>query len=60
MEGFTYMGYYHIEISPASSALCTIAIPWSKYKYLKLHMGLCNSPNIFQERMFEMFAVIKE
>eukprot|EP00957_Ditylum_brightwellii_P087944 6697293-Ditylum_brightwellii.AAC.1 len=67
MEEFQYatsldlnMGYYHIEITPASSALCTILLPWGKYKYLKLPMGLCNNPNIFQEKMSEMFMGIKE
>eukprot|EP00957_Ditylum_brightwellii_P142059 10823171-Ditylum_brightwellii.AAC.1 len=54
------MGYYHIEISPESSALCTIVLPWGKYKYLKLPMGLCNSPDIFQEKITKMFADIKD
>eukprot|EP00957_Ditylum_brightwellii_P205605 15344593-Ditylum_brightwellii.AAC.1 len=67
MEGFAYatsldliMGYYHIEILPATSALCTIVLPLDKYKYLKLPMGLCNSPDIFQGKMSEMFANIEE
>eukprot|EP00957_Ditylum_brightwellii_P003125 238138-Ditylum_brightwellii.AAC.1 len=67
MEGFTYatsldlnMGYYHIKILPKSSALCTIVLPWGKYEYLKLPMGLCNCPDIFQEKMSKMFADIKE
>ena len=29
---------------------------WGKYKYQHLPMGLCNSPNIFQEHMFELFS----
>eukprot|EP00957_Ditylum_brightwellii_P175991 13401223-Ditylum_brightwellii.AAC.1 len=66
MEGFTYatslevnMGYYHIEISPESSAICAIVLPWGKYKYLKLPMGLCNSPDIFQEIMSNKFPILK-
>ena len=62
LEGFTYassldlnMGYYHIELSPNSKKLCTIALPWGKYEYQKLPMGLCNSPDIFQEKMNELF-----
>ena len=58
LEGFKYatsldlkMGYYHIELSPDSKKLCTIVLPWGKYKYQRLPMGLCNSPDIFQERM---------
>eukprot|EP00957_Ditylum_brightwellii_P069020 5239301-Ditylum_brightwellii.AAC.1 len=67
MEGFTYatsldlnMGYYHIEILPVSRALRRIVLPLGKYKYLKLPMGLCNSPNIFQEEMSKIFANIEE
>ena len=45
------MGYYHIELSPDAKKLCTIVFPWGKYEYQKLPMGLCNSPDIFQERM---------
>ena len=58
LEGFQYatsldlnMGYYHIELSPNSKRLCTIVLPWGKYEYQKLPMGLCNSPDIFQEKM---------
>ena len=62
LEGFQHatsldlnMGYYHIELMPFSKRLCTIIMPWGKYKYQHLPMGLCNSPNIFQEHMFELF-----
>ena len=49
------MGYYHIELMPFSKRLCTIVMPWGKCKDQQLPMGLSNSPNIFQERMFELF-----
>ena len=49
------MGYYHIELSPGSKQLCTIVILWGKYKYRKLPMGVCNSPNIFQEMISKIF-----
>ena len=49
------MGYYHIELSPKSKELYTIVIPWGKYEYQKLPMGLCKSPYIFQENMNEIF-----
>jgi hypothetical protein len=45
------MGYYHFELSPDSKRLYTIVLPWGKYEYQKLPMGLCNSPDIFQEKM---------
>ena len=58
LEGFKYatsldlnMGYYHIELTPHSKQLCTIVLPWGKYEYQRLPMGLCNSPDIFQEKM---------
>jgi hypothetical protein len=54
LEGFQYamtldlnMGYYHIELSPFSKHLCTIVMPFGKYEYQCLPMGLCNSPDIF-------------
>ncbi len=58
LEGFQYatsldlnMGYYHIELSPDSKRLCTIVLPFGKFEYQRLPMGLCNSPDIFQEKM---------
>ena len=57
LEGFTYatsldlnMGYYHIQLSPHSAELCTIVLPFGKYEYQRLPMGLCNSPDVFQEK----------
>jgi hypothetical protein len=50
------MGYYHIELSPSSKHLCTTVMPFGKYEYQRLPMGLCNSPDIFQERMYEIFS----
>ena len=35
--------------------LCTIILPWGKYEYVKLPICLCNSPDIFQEKMNELF-----
>ena len=55
LEGFQYgssldlnMGYYH------SRKWCNIVFPFGKYEYLRLPMGLCNSPDIFQEHMSEL------
>jgi RNase H-like domain found in reverse transcriptase/Reverse transcriptase (RNA-dependent DNA polymerase)/Integrase zinc binding domain len=63
LEGFQYatsldlnMGYYHIRLSPFSKSLCTIVLPWGKYEYQRLPMGLCNSPDIFQEKMSNLMA----
>jgi hypothetical protein len=48
------MGYYHIELSPGSKRLCTIVLPFGKFEYQRLPMGLCNSPDIFQEKMSDL------
>ena len=50
------MGYYHIMLTPKSSSYCTVVLPWGKYEYLRLPMGLCNSPDIFQEKMSELMV----
>ena len=49
------MGYYHLELSAESRELCTIVLPFGKYEYQRIPMGLCNSPDIFQEKMNELF-----
>ena len=61
LQGFTYataldlnMGYYHIRLDDASKKLCTLIFPWGKYEMQCLPMGLCNSPDIFQEKMSEL------
>ena len=48
------MGYYHIRLTPHASSICTVILPWGKYEYLRLPMGLCNSPDIFQEKMNDL------
>ena len=44
------MGYNYIKLCPFSRKVCTIVLPWGKYEYQKLPMGLCNSPDIVQEK----------
>ena len=58
LEGFQWatsldlnMEYYHIQLTPNTRRLCTIVMPWVKYEYKRLPMGLSNSPDIFQENM---------
>ena len=53
------MGYYHINIKEEASNLCTIILTWVKYKYKRPPMGVCNSPDIFQYKMNEIFRVIE-
>ena len=62
LEGFRYatsldlnMGYYHIRLREDASNLCAIIIPWGKYRYKRLPMGVANSPGIFQQKMNDLF-----
>jgi len=41
-------------LDPASKQLCTIVLPFGKYEHQAILMGLCNSPDIFQEKMSEL------
>jgi hypothetical protein len=50
------MGYYHMLLMPFSSRLCTIVVPWGKYEYCRLPMGLIISPDVFQENMSELMS----
>ena len=66
LEGFTYataldlnMGYYTIRWDPDASKIYTIIIPWGKYSYLQLPMGIACSPDIFQARISELMATIE-
>ena len=49
------MGYYHIRLSNQASNLCTIIPPWGKYRYKLLTMGVSNYPDVFQDKMNEIF-----
>ena len=48
------MVYYHIRLSENASNLCTIIIPWVKYRYKFLPMGVENYPDIFQHKMNDL------
>jgi len=61
LEGFQWatsldlnMGYYHIRLDPASKQLCTVALPFGKHECQAIPVGLCNCPDIFQEKMSEL------
>jgi hypothetical protein len=57
IEGFSYatapdlnMGYYTIKLDPDASKICTIILPWGKYSYKRLPMGIAGSPDIFPRK----------
>ena len=49
------MGYHHIQLSKNASNLCTIILPWGKYWYKCLPMRVVNSPDVFQQKMNDLF-----
>ena len=63
MERFKYAtavdlrkGYYHIPLDKATQQLCTTVLPWGKYSYERLPMGIATSPDIFQKAMNDIFG----
>ena len=66
LEGFKYatsldlnMEYYHLGLSKNKSNLGTIIIPWRKYHYNHLPIGIDNLPDIFQHKMNDLFHGFK-
>ena len=51
------MGCYHIQLSKNASKLCTIILPWGKYRYKFLPIEIANSSDILQQRMNNLFRV---
>ena len=45
------VGHYYIPLDEYSQNLCTTVLPWEKFKYKKLSMGIAPAPDIFQEVM---------
>jgi hypothetical protein len=66
MEWFSYataldlnMGYYTIRLDPDAHKICTIVLPWGKYSYLRLPMGISGSPDFFQEKMTNLMRALE-
>ena len=47
-------GYYHIPLSEKAQKICTTILPWGKYSYKRLPMGLASAPDIFQSIMMDL------
>jgi hypothetical protein len=60
LSGFKYateidlrMGYYHIPLDLEEHKMQTTILPWGKYQYKRLPMGVKTSPDICQRIMYE-------
>ena len=49
------MEFYTFKIDADSQKLCVINTPYGLYKYMRLPMGITNSPDFFQSVMHPMF-----
>ena len=54
------MGFYTFEVDAAARKLCVISTPFGLYQYLRLPMGLTNSPDVFQSIMHPLFQDMPE
>jgi hypothetical protein len=52
------MGYYHIPLDLEAQKLCTNILPWGKYQYKRLPIGVKTSPYIFQRILYELLGDI--
>jgi hypothetical protein len=52
------MGYYHIPLDLKANKMCTTILPWGKYQYKRLLIGVKTSPDIFQRIMYELLGDI--
>ena len=56
-ESVMKMGYYYtVWLDPDSQKLCTVIALLGKYQYLSLTMDMDVSPDIFQEKMFDLMG----
>ena len=63
LEGFTYatsldliQGYHQIPLDDAAKKICTIVLPWGKYEYTRLPMGIKLAGDAFQQRMNDLLG----
>ena len=50
------MRYYTIRLNQDAQKYCTIVLPWSKYHYKQLPMGISGAPDIFQQQILTLMA----
>ena len=62
LKGFKYatsldlnIGYYHIQLRENASNSCTTILPWGKYRYKRVPMGVANLPENFLQKTNDLF-----
>ena len=59
LVGTLDMGYYTIRLDPDAQKICTIVLPWGKYSYMRLPMGISGSPDMFQAKMTNLMRALE-
>lgn len=49
-------GFYQIKLSEESANYTTFSTPFGRYKHLRLPMGICSAPEIYQRAMSDLFS----
>ena len=49
------MGYYHLTLDLKTREICSLIFPWGRYRYKRLPMGAATAPDVFQEKMNNLF-----
>ena len=55
MELDQILSYYTLELDPKTWKYLTVILPWGKYQYMKMPMGLSISADVFQREMTKLF-----
>ena len=51
-------GFWQLQLEEESSHLCTFNTPYGRYKYLRLPFGLSSAPEVYHQKVHEMFEGI--
>jgi hypothetical protein len=49
------MGFYNIRMDEEAQRICTLILPWGKYRLTRLAMGLVIASDVFQARIHDIF-----
>ena len=52
-------GFYTIPLDEKNQKICTMLLPWGKYAFLRLPMGVASAPDTFQGVMMNLLGHLK-